>query len=211
MRKLWIILIIIIVLIVCNYQYFVIKNDVKNDINVVNNEEELIKECIISVSKDRKECFPKNTSYVICKPDEDKIIRLENLTEINLHCGEKIMYSVDMNRAVKLPENFYLCALYDKLLNVTEFRCIEQVPSDLGKTTYVNGGKQVFTCWHFVTSNSTRLVFFYKGVVPSKTGETNLLEFYVFPSTIEEVSQDYFWNNINTAKKMYELHGRITC
>ncbi len=58
--------------------------------------------------------------------------------------------------------------------------------------------------------NSTSLMFFYKGTIPN-VSEINLLEFYVFPSTLQKVSQDYFFDNLNLADKIYELRVNVTC
>ncbi len=106
-------------------------------------EREAIKECMFRANEDRRKCFPGSKPFLICKIDGNEIIRIENLNDTNFKCGETIMYTVNLNLASRLPESFYPCALYDKLLNVTEWRCIEQVPfSDTVKTSYVNGGKK---------------------------------------------------------------------
>jgi len=190
---------IIIVLLIGLYKYYINKREM-----------ELIRECIAKANEDRKKCFPGKNIFVICKIKDGEIIK-ESPKEILLTCGEKIMYSVNLNFVSELPESFYPCALYDKLSDVKEWRCIEQTPfSSLAKTSYFDGGKKLLTCWHKPVTNSTPLIFFYKGTVPN-VSELNLLEFYVFPPTIQEISQDYFWNNLELAEKVYELHGRVVC
>ncbi|MEM5794511.1 MAG: hypothetical protein QXS48_00230 [Candidatus Aenigmatarchaeota archaeon] len=170
-------------------------------------EEQLIKECMAIAQEDRKTCFPGSRPFIICKINGSQIIKTENLSDIK--CGETIMYTVNLNLASKLPEKFYACALYDKLLNVTEWRCIEQVSfPGMAKTSYING--KVLTCLHVLESNSTSIMFFYKGVVPNVT-KINLLEFYIFPPDVPEISQKYFENNLNLGKKVYELYGNVVC
>ncbi|MEM2146377.1 MAG: hypothetical protein QW279_13520 [Candidatus Jordarchaeaceae archaeon] len=173
------------------------------------SEEQLIKDCMIRANEDRKVCFPGSKPFIVCKINENQIIKTENLSDIK--CGETIMYTVNLNLATKLPEEFYACALYDKLLNVTEWRCIEQVPfPSIAETSYINGGKQVLTCFHILKSNSTPIMFFYKGTIPNIT-KINLLEFYIFSPNIPETSQKYFEKNLNLAEKVYELQGNVVC
>lgn len=200
MRKVLVIPIIFLltILALILYQYYKIKI-----------EEQLINECMIRANEYRKACFPGPKPFVICKINGSQIIKTENLSDIK--CGETIMYTVNLNLATKLPEKFYGCALYDKLLNVTEWRCIEQVPvHGIAETSYINEGKQVLTCIHTLVSNSTPIMFFYKGTIPNVT-KINLLEFYIFPPNIPEVSQKFFEENLNFGEKIYELRGNVVC
>jgi|GEM_PF-3935595 hypothetical protein len=179
-------------------------------------EEELIRECVAVATRDRIRCKPPPGGFVICKvgSNDEIISRVENLNETALHCGERIMYSVDLSGTygnVMLPENFYPCALFDKLLNVTEFRCIEQSIIPNSKTSYVNNGKQVFVCWFTPITPQTPIRFFYKGNIPSEKNEINLVEFYAFPLTTKEISQEYFLNHLNEGIKVYSLQAKVIC
>jgi hypothetical protein len=141
--------------------------------------------------------------------ESDEIVfKTENISEADLHYEERIMYSVDLSGISRLKEEYYPCVLYDKFTNVTEFRCIEESPSDFSKTFYVNNLNQVFVCWLKPVTPQTKIIFFYKGNIPNKT-KINLVEFYVFPLNVSEVSIEYFWNHFNEARQIYSLYGEV--